>query len=78
MAIPIKEVLDRVATVGDKQLMVFLVEHAPVIKHGGDQREPTEEISCSCLKNGFNLASLSIPYYLHLYDALKKEGRTLV
>ncbi len=70
----IQEVLNRVATVGDKELMSFLISHSPIIKHGGDQREPTEEISCTCKKVEFVISSLDVPYFIHLYDEMRKAG----
>lgn len=66
----IDEILNRVVTTKDKILMLTLSAHRPIIKHGGDQRDPTEEISCTCKKVGFTIHELGMSYYLHLFDIL--------
>jgi len=52
-------------------LAMLLLEHRPLIKHGGDQRDPTEEITCTCMKKdkwGYN--SLAEPYWYHMFTTL--------
>lgn len=65
-------ILNKMTPSNNKTVLSILSVHRPVIKHGGDQRDPTEEISCACQakSSGYSYESLNQPYYLHLFDVM--------
>jgi hypothetical protein len=59
------------ASAENATLTSLMLDHSPVIKHGGDQRDPTEEITCVCMKKDkWSYNSLPTPYWHHLFRQL--------
>lgn len=58
--------------------MSLLSNHRPIIRHAGDQRDPIEQISCSCKKEGYTIKELEISYFIHLFDILRTPIAGLV
>jgi hypothetical protein len=67
----IDAILSEINRKGDPYTIGVMYTHRPIIKHGGDQRDPTEEITCACKQSaGFVPGSLDQPYFLHLYGVV--------